>query len=207
MHIYVFGSICRGEVTLGSDIDLLACVNDDRHDFDSNKYSIYTYESLKNLWIEGNPFAWHLHKESKLIYASDGLSFLDTLGSPSPYCNGREDCEKFYSLFSSSRQSMERGDNSKIFNLSSVFLSIRNISTCYALHNGLTIFSRKSAFLIDPKLEIPSNVYSTLERARILATRGFGAVPTQVEINEVVDEFDKIDLWMGVILSKVNKDD
>lgn len=191
---------------MGSDIDLLACVSDDRHDFDPGKYSIYTYERLKNLWVEGNPFAWHLHKESKLIYASDGLSFLDGLGSPNPYCNGREDCEKFYALFSSSRKSMERGANSKIFNLSSIFLSIRNIATCYALHSGVTVFSRKSAFFIDPKLEIPPRVYSSLERARILATRGFGTVLTQVEIVEVMNEFDKIDLWMGVIIGKVNKD-
>lgn len=80
MHIYAFGSVCRGEIDNQSDIDLLAVVagHDDR--FDSSIYSIYSYNRLKELWKEGNPFAWHLASEAKIIFSSNGEDFLSQLG-------------------------------------------------------------------------------------------------------------------------------
>ncbi|WP_424545407.1 nucleotidyltransferase domain-containing protein [Serratia marcescens] len=55
MHVYAFGSLCRGEMSKYSDIDLLALVNDKDDRFDSDIYSIYSYERLDELWKEGNP--------------------------------------------------------------------------------------------------------------------------------------------------------
>lgn len=205
MHIYAFGSICRGEVTLGSDVDLLACTDNTTHDFDAEIYSIYSYDRLKSLWLEGNPFAWHLSKESRLIFSSDGADFLKNLGVPESYTKVRSDCEKFYLLFSKSRKALETNNKSVIFNLSSIFLSIRNISTCYALGKRKSIFSRRSAYLIDTPINIPIDVYSTLERARILATRGYGEIISQAESNLVINYLERIDEWMQVLMDKVEK--
>lgn len=205
MHIYAFGSVCRGEVTLGSDVDLLACVADGSHSFDSEKYSIYTYDRLHKLWEEGNPFAWHLHTESKLIYASDDKSFLKGLGTPAKYKNGIADCEKFYALFLNSKKALESSDNSAIFNLSSIFLSVRNMATCYALSGGKTVFSRRAAYLIEPPITLSLEVYSILERARILATRGYGVVIDDDEKRLVKINLDIIKFWMKDILCKVNE--
>ena len=67
MHVYAFGSICRGDVSLTSDIDLLAVVDGYDPRFDPNVFSIYSYNRIEELWAEGNPFAWHLAKESKVV--------------------------------------------------------------------------------------------------------------------------------------------
>ena len=100
MHIYAFGSVCRGDVTRESDVDLLALVDGADSQFDPEKFSIYTYHSITKLWRTGNPFAWHLALESKLLYASDGKDHIYELGRPQPYRSIFEDCSKFRALTS-----------------------------------------------------------------------------------------------------------
>ena len=52
MHIYAFGSMCRGDISIGSDIDLLALV--EKHDprLDPGKFSIYSYKRIGELWLQ-----------------------------------------------------------------------------------------------------------------------------------------------------------
>ena len=70
MHIYAFGSLCRGEIDIDSDVDLLAIVGGPDRRFNSDTYSVYSYKRIAELWAEGNPFAWHLTYESRMVYAS-----------------------------------------------------------------------------------------------------------------------------------------
>jgi hypothetical protein len=205
MHIYVFGSVCRGDVSPGSDIDLLAIVqgHDDR--FSPDDYSIYSYSRIQEIWTEGNPFAWHLAEESRLVYASDQTDFLKSLGRPSVYRNCRADCEKFYALFQEAWRSFEGGSASKIFDLSMVFLGIRNFATCFslgALSRG--DFSRSSALRIgDHSLSIPLEAYRILERARMLSTRAIGEIITDEEAQTAEAQFPAIDQWMNKLLGEI----
>ena len=70
MHVYAFGSICRGEIDYGSDVDLLAIVERFVPELDPSKFSIYSYSRIEQLWDEGNPFAWHLATEFKMLFSS-----------------------------------------------------------------------------------------------------------------------------------------
>src|SRR3982751_3236513 len=99
MHIYGFGSVCRGDVSSGSDIDLLALVEGHDSRFDPNLYSIYSYKRIGEIWREGNPFAWHLWLESRMLYSSNGVDHLKSLLEPAPYLHCVRDCQKFYTLF------------------------------------------------------------------------------------------------------------
>jgi hypothetical protein len=202
-HIYAFGSICRGEVTPGSDVDLLACAPEQDRRFDREVYSVYTHDRIEELWKEGNPFAWHLSEESKLIYSSDGQDYILGLGKPSPYRNAVADCEKFYLLFNESRTALFTSTNSKVFNLSSIFLSIRNIATCYSIACSSPIFSRNSAFLIDFPVPIRKSDYALLERSRILATRGLGVIVSNEEAASVLRQLDSVEEWMRKLICKV----
>lgn len=74
MHIYVFGSLCRGELDNKSDIDILI-ISDEKFGSEYNKYSVYSYEKIRELWLDGNPFAWHLYLESKLVFSSEENDF------------------------------------------------------------------------------------------------------------------------------------
>jgi len=45
MHIYAFGSLCRGEIGLDSDIDLLAIVDQFDERLDQKLFSIYSVQA------------------------------------------------------------------------------------------------------------------------------------------------------------------
>jgi hypothetical protein len=203
MHIYAFGSICRGEIDLGSDVDLLACVDGPSPQIDKEKYSLYTYDRLSDLWMEGNPFAWHLHLESRLLYSSDGDDFLGELGAPATYVNGHDDCAKFQSLFNQSYEAINSSSNSATFHLSCVFLAVRNFATCHSLSCGIPVFSRKSPLLVKPSLDISLKAFSILTRARLLSTRGYGEPIMKDEISMAVQAIANVPEWMKALRSQV----
>lgn len=204
-HFYAFGSICRGEVDCGSDVDLLACIDVPDSDLDPQKFSIYTHERISQLWQEGNPFAWHLHLESRLVYTSNGADFLGELGKPCAYQKCREDCEKFYKLFQESNDALKFSKNSAIFHLSCIFLSIRNFATCYSFKFQRPVFSRKSPLIINPKLDISGRDFGLLVRARILSTRGLGPMLSDLEISEAMYCMPVISDWMAHLLWEFKK--
>ena len=205
MHIYAFGSVCRGDVLPGSDIDLLAVVQGHDPRFSPDDYSIYSYERIHEIWAEGNPFAWHLAIESKFLYSDDGCDFLKSLGRPAPYRNCLQDCEKFFALFRDARSSFESQAETKVFDLSMVFLAIRNFATCFSLGTlDKPDFSRSSALRLGGySLSIPGDAYKVLERSRILCTRAIGESITDREARMAYGQFSRIEDWMRGLLTQV----
>lgn len=205
MHIYAFGSISRGDIHLNSDIDLLAIVGGFDSRFNPDIYSVYSYSRLYDLWQEGNPFAWHLYLESRLIFSSDNQDYLKSLGLPNLYCNCACDCKKFHSLFNEATESIAMRPSSMVFDLSTVFLSIRNIATCYSL--GMTNkpdFSRDSALnLGTSSLTISNEAYDILLRSRILCTRGYGTNISDRECGIAISQFEQINDWMIFLMAQI----
>jgi len=199
MHIYAFGSICRGDVSIGSDVDLLAIVKGQDDRLSPDTFSIYSYRRIEEIWSEGNPFAWHLSLEAKMLFAVDGADFLGALGRPNAYVRCASDCQKFHELFLGAQSSLQSGTESAIFDLSTIFLAIRNAATCYAL--GVLQqpeFSRHAALRLNKSvLCLPAEVYAILERSRILCTRGLGDRIGPSELQSVFPFFPKIDDWMA----------
>lgn len=204
-HIYAFGSVCRGEISLSSDVDMLAIVDGNDPRFDPNVYSIYSYRRLMELWEEGNPFAWHLSLEAKLLYSADKSDFIQKLGRPSPYLSCLKDCTKFYSIFKDARTFIERRSPSMVFDLSTVFLCVRNIATCFSL--GMTTspnFSRHSALQLGSlSIPISSSEYQVFERARVLSTRGYGLNLSEEEVGVAFRCLGEIGNWMEMLVRKV----
>ncbi|MCK0154812.1 nucleotidyltransferase domain-containing protein [Alcanivorax sp. S6407] len=205
MHIYAFGSVCRGEVDISSDIDMLAVVSGYDSRFNPCDYSIYSYERIHDLWKQGNPFAWHLFLESKLIYSEDDIDHLKSIGEPGAYRAGISDCEKFLEIFLSAKCSIEDSDLTEIFDLSSVFLAVRNFATCYSLHSKISPdFSRNSARNLGAEsIPIGEPEYALFERARVLCTRGLGEILSRAEIDRAKDTLVEIDSWMIGILKNM----
>lgn len=210
MYIYIFGSVCRGELDQYSDIDVLAIHNDKEHKdhLDANKFSIYKENKIKKLWLNGNPFAWHLYLESKLVFSSDKTDFLNQLGKPSKYKEGLNDCRKFYNILQLSIDSLEEDHLSLVYDLSTIFLCIRNIATCYSLHTGKPIFSRDSAFLLpDHPLSIDLNIFNVLKKCRLANTRGLDIDLECSEIISTVKTFSTIKIWVKELIEMINYDD
>lgn len=206
MHIYGFGSVCRGEISKESDVDLIAIVNgfDDR--FDPSTYSVYSYEKIGKIWRDGSPFAWHLSTEAKILFSDDGRDLFRDLGEPSSYVNARNDCSKFRDIFQGARESIRTKSRSVVLDLSTIFLAVRNIATFYSLYSTdiKPQFSRDSALKIGSKsLDISDHAYAVLKRARLLSTRGFGKHLIVDDIEIAVSELNKIDLWIQEIMREV----
>lgn len=206
MYIYIFGSICRGEIDAFSDVDLLAITNSNekKNDFDTQIFSIYKEKRLIELWNEGNPFAWHLHLESKLVYSDNNLDIIKQMGEPNEYIKLLDDLSKFYNLFIESLNSLRNSNDSSIFDLSMIFLAIRNLASCYSLgHIKEPNFSRDSALTLKyDSLKISRECFNILERARILSTRGLGNLITDSEMKTVLIEIDIISKWFQLITKK-----
>lgn len=199
MHIYAFGSICRGDISVDSDVDLLALVEGRDPRFDPDKFSIYSYKRIRELWASGNAFAWHLALESKLIYSEDRGDFLNGLGRPSKYVGGAEDCRRFREIFESALLSVQEGAPSLVFELSTIFLAIRNIATCYSLTMlPIPTFGRDSARQLGPRnIPMSDAVYSILMRARLLSTRGTGDDIAEVDTSKLADELVGCREWVN----------
>ncbi len=205
MHLYAFGSVCRGEIDRNSDIDLLALVSEHDERLDPAKYSIYSYNKMKSMWKKGNPFAWHLSAESRLLYSEDDYDFLVSLGQPAPYSNCKSDCRKFYEVYLEASSSLDGDMSSAVFDLSALFLSIRNIATCFALGVlGQMLFSRHAALMLPPEFRLPisDECYRILERARILCTRSKGENITADEAKLAQSECESIREWMNILTEK-----
>ena len=207
MHIYMFGSLCRGEVSRDSDIDLLAITSGFDSRFNPEIYSIYSYGKIRKLWKAGNPFAWHLFLESRLAYASDGLDFIRSLGRPDAYTKCADDCQKFFLVFCRARDLLLAGSDNTIFELSNIFLGIRNAATCYSLGMlSVPTFSRRSALEIGQKsLSIPEPAFNVLERARILSTRGKGNLILESEVDTALQHLDQIMGWLEDLVQETRK--
>lgn len=199
MHIYAFGSICRGDISVDSDVDLLALVDGLDPRLDPDKFSIYSYKRMSELWTSGNAFAWHLALESKLIYSDDGGDFLSALGPPAKYVGGAEDCRRFQEIFESALLCVQQGTPSLVFELSTIFLAIRNIATCYSLAMlRRPTFGRDSARKLGPRsISISDSVYSLLMRARLLSTRGLGENIGKVDTSNLLSELESCRLWVN----------
>ena len=204
MHIYAFGSLCRGEVGLDSDVDLLAIV--DHHDarLDQTLFSIYSYRRIQEIWLEGNPFAWHLSLEAKLLHGPDKCDYLRELGPPSAYRQCATDCRRFFALFREARESLEVNDRSVVFDLSTVFLSIRNFASCYSLGvRSAPDFSRNSALhLEEDAIPLGAQPYRVFERARVLCTRGYGASILPDEVAVAMQSLRIVNEWMIKLIKR-----
>jgi len=200
-HIYAFGSLCRGEIDIHSDTDVLVLTESYDPSIDQNTFSIYSYGRIAKMWHEGNPFAWHLHLESKLLFSSDNTDYLANLGSPSKYISGKIDCEKFKDIFKKSHQEVIGPTRSKIFEASNMFLALRNFATCYSLSKDKPTFSRNSCQQLGAdSAQISADLFEVLQRARILSTRGTGSLLTSDDYTLIRQESPGISKWMNTLL-------
>ncbi len=202
-HLYAFGSLCRGEIDQLSDVDLLACIPQPAAatQLDASRFSIYTHDRLKSLWIEGNPFAWHLHLESRLLFSPDGEDFLKQLGAPKAYGRALKDCDKFKCLLKESYDFLLDTSDSQTFHLSCIFLATRNFATCYSFMRGRPCFSRMSPFQIDRPIPLTVSMFDIFLRARVLSTRGIGEVLSAEEITIAIEACENIYMWMDSLHS------
>jgi hypothetical protein len=83
-----------------------------------------------------------------------------------------------------------------VFNLSCMFLAMRNFATCYSFNNGRPVFSRKSPLLIEQRLPVSNEIFDIFSRARILSTRGYGSSISEIDIINAKSSAQIVINWM-----------
>jgi hypothetical protein len=206
MHIYIFGSTCRGDISRTSDVDMLALIDEDSSSIGNPLFSEYSYTKMESLWRAGHPFAWHLLNESRLVFSGNGIDVIKSYGLPAPYETCTADCRKFLSLFLSAKDSLSSDRTSAVFDLGMIFLAARNIATCFSLGTlGHGVFARDAAKRLgDMSIPITLDAYEILERARILSSRADGDEISDHEITSVVSILGDIEEWMRGIVRSVS---
>jgi Nucleotidyltransferase domain len=194
MHIYIFGSLVRGEIEPDSDVDLLAIL-------DSEQSTI----SIQTLWGEGSPFAWHLFTESRLVFAQDGRDWISTLGQPAPYQSALADAERFYEVFLDTTEALRGDCTSPIFELGTAYLALRNFAISYSLSLGDSpVFSRYAPFRLgEASLALDATSRKVLQLSRALSGRGQGERPSKADVLHTVSKLDEAQAWMELRLKEM----
>jgi len=183
-EIYVFGSLCRGESSPTSDVDILALpFTDDRSNFPIN-WSVYDPKIISEYFSQGRLFAWHLHLEAKCIFSTRDIPFLDALGAPAPYATMNKDIDDLEELLQEALYELKNGTKSVIYELGIVYTAIRDIamSASWAFMEN-PCFSSDAPYRLPIPCPLDYSVYKAAMLARHSSTRG---IEIEIDINSVV---------------------
>lgn len=200
-EIYSFGSICRGEIDEFSDVDTLLITDEKIATAENSNISVYTPQRISQLWEAGDPFAWHLYYEARLIYSSQSAPFLRSLQKPQKYKTGPYDVDAYEVTYNDAMFSLKSSNLSPVFDAGAVFVGMRNAAISYSLIALSTpVFSRDAAILIDEmSIAIPKDTFTTMKISRLAAVRGIAYKLTSDQIKNICNESDRIEIWFSRI--------
>jgi hypothetical protein len=139
--VYVFGSVGRGQQDSLSDLDLLAIVKNGSGKvpessivsrvpdaFRDLKPSISWYggDRLREMFRNGELFAWHLHRETFPLY--DPTGFLAGLGSPAPYQDAVADARSFQTVLKGIPSQINANEHNAVYEAGLIYVCLRNIA-------------------------------------------------------------------------------
>lgn len=172
-EIYVFGSICRGESTPTSDVDVLVVPFEVHSSQFPQSWSVYSPELLTEYFKAGRLFAWHLHLEAKCVYSPRSESFLASLGSPAPYSTIVDDIDDLDALLNEALTELASGTDNVIYELGIAYTAIRDLamSASWSLLRS-PCFSVDVPYRLPIDPPLPRDVYHQTMMARHASTRG-----------------------------------
>lgn len=184
MWIYVFGSICRGEIDINSDVDTLCICAPNEISLAPNQMQSYSIAFLEEIFKNGDLFAHHLYHESKLIYSSDGDDVIRNIGKPAPYGQWEEDFQSFIDVANFAiNEILTKGQT--VFRKGILYMSLRDIAMIYSnIKMKISNFSKYSPYQIDIPLDVETDEYEALRLCRISSTRGIRNEIIHKELSE-----------------------
>lgn len=172
-EIYVFGSLCRGETSPTSDVDILVLPFGENRSSYPATWSVYSPELIQEYYSIGRLFAWHLHLEAKCIYSPRDIPFLMTLGSPTPYSTMNQDISDLNRLLEEAIFELKNNTKSVIYEMGIAYTAIRDIAMAasWALSDR-PCFSSNAPFLLPNPCPLDYETYNQARLARHSSTRG-----------------------------------
>lgn len=210
--VYVFGSVARGERDERSDLDLLAVVEDGKGKVDEREVlafvptdcrelepsiSWYGRKRMRQMFANGELFAWHLHGEAKPIFELEPI--LNSFGQPSRYVGAIEDIASFRKVLSGIPEQIRVAPDNASYELGLVYVCLRNICmSASAVLNAKPDFSRYSPFNLRGFRRAPLTIeeYDIAMACRMAGQRGM-APPSGSDLPSVNSIFGRIEPWVS----------
>jgi hypothetical protein len=172
-EIYVFGSICRGESTPTSDVDVLVIPFDVENSQFPQQWSIYSPELLAEYFEAGRLFAWHLHLEAKCVFSQRKEPFLKSLGQPAPYTSIISDIDDLEALLKEAISELAAGTESVIYELGIAYTAIRDLAMSASWSMlASPCFAADAPYRLPVEPPLPRDIYRQAMVARHASTRG-----------------------------------
>lgn len=215
---YIFGSVGRGENDERSDIDILAVVKNGAGKVDDSlvasaipsrfkdmKMSISWYggDRLREMFRNGELFAWHLHKETIPLIDPEG--FLSGLGTPNEYRDAYQDVVSFQNVLRGIPKQLAENDNNAVYEAGLIYVCLRNIAMAASSELCVTPdFSRYSPFKLSLPRRCPISVgeYETIMNCRMAGQRGLNP-PNGMSDAKVIDLFNRLEPWVQEIRTRL----
>lgn len=172
-EIYVFGSLCRGDSTRTSDVDVLAVPFEVDASRFPRDWSVYSPELLTEYFKNGRLFAWHLHLEAKCLFSPRAVPFLTNLGPPARYSTIVNDIDDLEELLKEALNELAAGTNNVIYELGIAYTAIRDLamSASWSLLDS-PCFAADAPFRLPIAPPLPRAAYHQAMLARHASTRG-----------------------------------
>jgi predicted nucleotidyltransferase len=217
---YIFGSVARSEQDELSDLDVLAVVQTGGGKVDEAvvaqfvppalrglKLSIswYGQERLREMFENGELFAWHLADETQPIFDPSG--FLAKLGRPGFYCDAAQDVASFLRVFSGIREQIMAGPHNAAYEAGLVYVCLRNIAMAASSRLcGRPDFSRYSAFRLHGLAPCPITPaqFDIAMRSRMASQRGY-TPPPEATAGFVLDLIDRLGTWLTTLQTNLEE--
>lgn len=203
-EFYVFGSVARGDASVGSDVDILV-VPDDGQQAASYpaSWSVYRRQTIREYYESGRLFAWHLHLESKCIFSPLRQPWLASLGEPSRYASARQDVEHLWQLLAESIEELRRGTDSLVYELGISYTALRDIAMSASwAWLGRPNFSRMVPYELPVECPLGAEAYRVAMAARHASARGAGIPGGAVAAAHSV-MVAPLDGWVGRLLERL----
>lgn len=217
---YIFGSVARGEQDALSDLDVLAVVRTGGGKvadevvaqyippaLQSLKLSISWYgrDRLREMFENGELFAWHLAAETQPIF--DPTDFLPKLGRPGAYYEAAQDVASFLQVFGGIQDQIVASPYNAAYEAGLVYVCVRNIAMAASSRlAGVPDFSRYSALRL-PNLApcpITQAQFDIAMRARMASQRGYDP-PPQATADFVLALVDRLTPWLAILQSTMEE--
>lgn len=217
---YVFGSVGRGQQDELSDLDLLAIVKNGGgkvheevvashipRDLQCLKLSISWYGAnrLREMFRNGELFAWHLYRETLPLY--DPTHFLTNLGQPTPYDGCVKDVMSFKKVLSGIPLQLAINEGNAVYEAGLVYVCLRNISMAASwLLCEVPDFSRYSCFNLKIAAPCPVSLweFEKTMHCRMSGQRG-GDPPPNVDSGFVLALFERLTPWLDELLLALHR--
>ncbi|MCF1450566.1 hypothetical protein GOZ83_28195 [Agrobacterium vitis] len=217
---YIFGSVGRGQSDGYSDLDILAVVKNGSGKVDEAtvtdelpaelaglkpSISWYGSERLKQMFANGELFAWHLYRET--IPLIDPQRLLESFGPPTAYLDCEKDVASFIKVLDGIPEQIQRHRGNAIYEAGLVYVCLRNIAMAASWQLcPEPDFSRYSIFKLEGFSEFPlsQSEFETAMFCRMSGQRG-SPPPDGVHAEYVMDIYNRVSPWLRRLQRTLSK--